>query len=148
MTTPYREQALGGWITHDGGENPVPGQMVECRYSDGQESHWPVMSDKLNASWGYVASYRVIDYRAANLPPHPTPPAPMGRLTNERPDPSRQNSRVRKSSCTPHKVLGHPKARWPHERCHKPYRQQQRYSANVTRQHSFCGQRRSEKTDR
>ena len=50
VTSPASPQGEDGWIKHDGGPNPVPGQRVDTRHLDGSEwANW--LSDQWGVSW-------------------------------------------------------------------------------------------------
>lgn len=71
---PSRFRFLGrpdadGWIKHDGGPNPVPGQRVEVRYEDGTEDSAEASE---TAPWGSTLP-RIIAYRLARPTPDHTP---------------------------------------------------------------------------
>ena len=56
-------QGEGQWITHDGGPNPVPGKLVECRLAaSGIPDLPPIQSEYIN--WGHhIGPANIIAYR-------------------------------------------------------------------------------------
>ena len=63
VTPPASPQGEGGWTKHDGGPNPVPGKVVECRLAAlGIPDLPPIQSEYIN--WDHqIGSARVIAYR-------------------------------------------------------------------------------------
>ena len=59
-------QGEGDWITHDGGPNPVPGEMVEVRFKDGCTGE-PLDSECYGWGWhpdpDTAPAYDIIAYR-------------------------------------------------------------------------------------
>jgi hypothetical protein len=76
MTTPDKN----GWITHDGGPNPVPGAIVDMRFGDGavfcgqQSDRWNWSNVPSDVDDSKIAAYR-LPQSAQTPPPVPAPNA-------------------------------------------------------------------------